>query len=130
MRSGGGAITITGVASFTVDSVKIGAKWKVYELQDETGFDNAIIWTNGHYDADVQLMLSGASRAAAEATAVFLLPGAKITMAGFSVAVCNGDWINMGDQSIDLSQKVGKMSLKLRKYVDETQNALLTTTVS
>jgi len=130
IRNNGSAITITGYASFTLDSAKIGSKWKLDELQDEVGFTNALIWVDGHYECDVQFMLSGASRAAAEATAVFVTPGAKITMANFAVAVLNGDWINMGDQSIDLSQKQGKLSMKLRKYVDEDQNTSLTTTVA
>lgn len=130
INNSGSAITIEGYASFTLDSVKLGAKWKVDSLEDEQGFDNALIFTNGMYEADVTFMLTGASRSAAAATAVFLEPGQSVTMANFQVSLLNGDWINMGDQSIDLSHKQGKMSLKLRKYADATQNASLVQTVS
>jgi hypothetical protein len=46
------------------------------------------------------------------------------------VAAYNGAWIYVGDQGVDLSHGVAKVSLKIRKYDDSTQNTSLTTTVS
>jgi len=131
ISNSGTPITIEGYASFILESAKVGRKWDMEAIKDETNHDAALIWTNGHDEVDVPFQVSGATRDAAAATAVFLSPGAKVTMAGFKAAVCNGDWINLGDQSLDLTQKgPAKMTLKLRRYVDSDQNASLTTTVS
>ena len=61
---------------------------------------------------------------------LLLTPLAKVTVANMAVDLLNGDWVYVGDESIELSHKQGKMSIKLRKYDDEDQNASLTTTVS
>ena len=131
ISNSGSPITIEGYASFILESAKVGRKYDMEVVKDENNFDAALIWTNGHDEVDVPFVVSGATRDSAAATAVFLSPGAKVTMANFKAAVCNGDWINLGDQSLDLTQKgPAKMTLKLRRYVDTDQNDSLTTTVS
>jgi len=119
-----------GYASFTLETAKGQHKFKLDTLEDEIGFDKALIATNGYIELDMTFKPTGASRAAAEAVAAFLPPLSKVTTANFAVPILNGDWVYVGDASIDLNQKQGKMTLKIRKYDDAEQNASLTTTVS
>lgn len=126
----GTAITMTGYASFILDTAKAGHKFKLDAVEDEGGFDASLIATNAHVELDINWTPSGASKAAAAATAVFLTPLSKVTLANFTATAFNGDYVYVGDQSIDLSHGPAKMSLKIRKYDDATQNASLTTTVS
>ena len=130
IRNDGSAITITGYASFTIESAKIAQKSDITTLKDELGFDNAHIATNTHYELDIQFMPSGASKSAANAVATFIDPLTAVTLAHFENDTFNGLYTFMGDSSIDLSEKQAKMSLKLRRYADATQNTALATTVS
>lgn len=130
ITNSGTAITILGFATFILDSSKAGHKFKLTAIEDENEADAALIATNPHLEKDITFTASGATRAAAAATAVFLAPLAKVTLANFKVAAFNGDWIYIGDESIDLSHNVAKIALKIRKYDDATQNTSLTTTVS
>ena len=130
ISNSGAAITMLGFATFIADSVKGNHKFKLEAIEDELGAEVSLIATNPHVEIDITWTASGATRAAAAATAVFLTPLAKVTLANFKVTAFNGDWIYIGDESIDLSHAAGKISLKLRKYDDGTQNASLTTTVS
>lgn len=126
----GTTIAMEGYATFTLEAAKGQHKFKLDTLEDEQGFDHALIATNGHIEVDISWNPTGATKAAAAATAAFLVPLRSVTLAHFLVAAFNGDWIYVGDQSIELNHKIGKMSLKLRKYDDAEQNASLTTTVS
>ena len=125
----GAPITLSGFASFIIDTAKGVHKFKITDVQDELEFDAAAIATNPHIEVDLTWVPSGATRSAAADTAVFLEPLSKVTLTHFRVAAFNGDWQYRGDQSIDLSHTHGKMSLKIRKYVDDAQNASLTTVV-
>jgi len=130
ITNGGSAITLSGIATFILEAGKAAHKFKLTEIQDENDADVALIATNAHLELDVTWTASGATRAAAAATAAIVTPLAKVTLANFKVAAFNGDWIYVGDESIDLSHGAAKLGLKLRKYDDATQNSLLTTTVS
>lgn len=120
---------MTGYATFILETAKGNHKFDLEAIKDENNFDKSLIATNAHVEIDITWTPSGATRAAAAATAVFLEPLAKVTLANFAVTAFNADWVYIGDQSIDLSHKQAKMSLKIRKYEDEDQNASLTTTV-
>lgn len=126
----GSPITMTGYATFILDTAKGTHKFKLDAIEDELGFDRALIATNSHKELDITWTPSGATRAAAATTAAFLDPLAKVTLANFKVDAYNGDWVYVGDQAIDLSHAAAKISLKVRKYDDADQNASLTTTVS
>lgn len=130
ISNNGSAITMEGYASFIMDSAKAGHKFKLDAVEDEQAFDKALIATNSHLELDITWTPSGATRAAAAGTAVILDPLSKVTLGNFKVDAFNGDWVYVGDESIDLSHGNAKMSLKVRKYDDATQNASLTTTVS
>lgn len=130
IRNNGTPISITGVATFLMDTAKATHKFKITEGEDETGFDANLTATNPYVEADVDFKPSGADRDAAADVAVFLEPLQTVAMANFEVSEFNGNWIYMGDGSINLSHSHATMSLKLRKYKDATQNTSLNTTVS
>ena len=131
MRNNGSPIQITGYTLPVLDTSKIAYKNTMDELKDETGFDLNLVWTNGFSECDFAFCPTGTTINNANADVVFLTPGAKVTVSNFAAgSEINGDWINLGDQTIDFSLKAVKMTLKLRKYKDPTQNALLTTTAS
>lgn len=129
IQNGGSAIAITGFATFILDGVKGNHKFDLDAIKDESKFDASLIATNGCLEVEITFTPSGAKRSNATAVAAFIAPLAKTTLSNFSVTAFNGDWIYIGDESIDLSQGAAKMSLKLRKYDDATQNTSLTTTV-
>jgi hypothetical protein len=126
----GSAITMEGYATFILETTKANHKFKIDNVEDENGFDKALVATNPHREIDITWTPSGATRADAAATAVFLEPLDKVTLDNFKATVFNGDYIYIGDAGLELNHKQGKMSMKLRKYDDDAQNASLTTTVS
>jgi hypothetical protein len=130
ITNNGAAISVTGFATFILDTAKAGHKFKLTAIEDEGEADAALVATNPHLEQDLTFTASGASRAAAAATATFLAPLAKVTLSNFKVAAFNGDWIYVGDESIDLSHGAAKIALKVRKYDDAAQNTSLTTTVA
>jgi hypothetical protein len=130
VTNSGSPITMTGYATFILDTAKGAHKFKLTSIEDENEFDAALIATNTHIEMDITWTPSGATRTAAAATAVFLDPLSKVTLANFAVDAFNGDYVYVGDQSIDVSHGAAKMSLKVRKYADGTQNSSLTNTVS
>lgn len=123
------SVTIEGYASFILDGAKGAHKFKLSAIEDENEFDASLIATNASKELDLTWTPSGATRAAALATAVYLKPLTKITLSNFKIAEYNDDWIYIGDQSIDLSHAAAKISLKIRKYDDPDQNKALTTLV-
>lgn len=129
IRNDGTAISITGFVS-TIESAKIDVKHDKETLKDENGFTNCIIWADGMKTLTLSFSPSATTRAEAEDECVVVAAGAAITITHFAVDEFNGTWINDGDQSIDLSQKSGKVTLKLMQYLDEEQNTLLATTAS
>lgn len=130
IRNNGDPITLSGFVSFTLESMRASHKFTLDEIEDELGFHKALIATNGYMEKDVTFFPDGTTRTQAEQAVVLLTPLAKVTVANMAVDLLNGDWVYVGDESIELSHKQGKMSIKLRKYDDEDQNASLTTTVS
>jgi len=130
ISNSGSAITITGFATIIWDTAKASHKFKIDSIEDENGFDKALIATNAHVELDITFVPIGATRAAASEVAVFLEPLSKVTLSNFKIDAFNGDYVYVGDESIDLSHKEAKMQLKIRKYDDADQNASLTTTVS
>lgn len=129
IRNNGDAITIEGYASFYLETMRATHKFNLDSIQDELGFDQALIATNGYLEEEVTFVPTGTTRTMAEQAAVILNPLAKVAIANMSVITLNGDWIYVGDASIELSQKVGKMTLRIRKYIDTDQNESLSTTV-
>jgi hypothetical protein len=130
IKNDGSPISISGYASFILQDGKLDHKFKLTAVEDENEADASLISTNEHMEATITWTPAGATRAAAVDTVVLPTPLQKITMSHFAVDLLNGDWIYVGDASVNLSHSTGKMSLKVRKYVDDAQNASLSTTVS
>lgn len=131
ITNGGSAISMTGYATFILDTVKAAHKFRLKEVVDENDADVNLTATNPMIETDIAWKPSGATRAAAAATAVFLTPLSGVTLANFKVTAFNGRWIYVGDESIDLSASgPAVMSLKIRKYDDTTQNASMATVIS
>jgi hypothetical protein len=130
MRNDGTAITIEGYATFLLDGAKLTHKFETEFVKDELNFDAAAIATNAHKEIDLTFVPSGATRDAAETVAACPTPLVKVTLTHFALSDYNGDWMYLGDAAIDLGHGVGKMTLKLRQYDDDTQNASMTTTVA
>jgi hypothetical protein len=127
----GSKITISGYASFILQDGKLDHKFKMTAVEDENEADAALIATNEYVEATLTWIPSGANRAAVLATITTLpTPLQKITTTHFAVALLNGDWIYVGDASINLTHSTGKMSLKVRQYVNTAQNLSLVQTVS
>ncbi len=129
-KSGSTPISITGFATFILDTAKGVHKFKQDMIEDENGFTTSIVATDPHIELDITFVPSGAKRSDAADVAAFLSPNSLVTLSNFQVDVFNGPYVYMGDASIDLSHKEAKMSLKIRKWDDDDQNALLTQTVS
>ena len=130
LANDGTAISIEGYATFILETAKASHNFDLDAVKDENNFDASLIATNGHREIDITWTPSGASKSAANATAVFLEPLDKVTLANFAVDSFNGDYIYVGSGMVELSHKQGKMSMKLRKYDDDAQNTSLTTTVT
>lgn len=129
ITNSGTPIAIEGFATFLLNNAKLSHKFDLEAVKDANNFDAALIATNGHRELAMTWAPSGASRAAAIATLAVLQPLAKVELSNFGFAAVNGKWIYVGDEEIDLSQKVAKFSLKLRQYDDTDQNNSLTTPV-
>jgi hypothetical protein len=130
VNNDGSPITIEGYATFLLETAKASHKFELDTVKDEANFDASLIASNGHRELDITWTPSGATKADAAATAVFLEPLTKVTLEHFKVDSFNGDYIYVGDAMVELNHKQGKMSMKLRKYDDDDQNTSLTTTVS
>ena len=126
----GTQIALPGYATFIADSVDAAHSFDLAEIKDETNHDASLVATNGKLEVDITWTPSGATRAAAAATAVFLTPLASVALNHFKVTALNGTWIYVGNGSIKLSQSAAKMTLKVRKYDNSTQNTSLATTVT
>jgi hypothetical protein len=144
IQNDGSPITITGYATFILN--KIGGKhnFNLKLLQDETDFDTAAVATNENIEVTMDFTVSGGSggtRASAAATAQFPAPLAVVTLSNVKIQTTfgtsatklfDGQYSYRGDATIDLSNNdfTKLMGLKLVKYADPTQAALMTTTVN
>jgi hypothetical protein len=129
IRNDGTAIGI-GYTAF-IDTAKLTDNVEVEDVKDEQGYDAATVFTNQHEEVEVTLTPKSTTRALVEAATVVLEAGDSLTFEHFAVDAYNGTWIYRGGQSIDLNKgKEGKVTFKVRKYKDATQNTSLATTVS
>jgi hypothetical protein len=131
IRDNGTDFTISGYATIILQGVKPTHKFDLSETKDANNNDVSLQAVNERIEATLEFVPSGATRAAAAGVAVFLSPLSKVTTANFQVAALNGDWLYVGDQQMDFSNgAAAKVTLPVRKYVDATQNASLTTKIT
>ena len=128
----GSTMTITGFATFLMQDMEAEEQFDLSTGKDAGGFDANLSAVNERIEQTIDFIIAGPTRAAAAATAVFIAPLAKITIAHHKIAAFNGDWIYMGGQKISVNNvNQGRINgLKIRRYTDATQNTSLTTTVS
>ena len=126
----GGTIAITGIATFILQDGKLDHKFKETRLEDEQEQDVSWIATNEHFETTITWTPAGATRAGALATITIPEPFKKITMCGFDADILNGDWGYVGDATLNLTHTAGKMSMKVRRYLNEQQNTNFVTNVS
>ena len=131
ITNNGTTYTITGYATFTLEGLSLAHNFRLKEIIDENDADAALVATNPFIEMDINFKPSAETKAAAAGIAVFLTPLATVTLANFKVAAVNGAWIYVGSGKIDLTQNDNaKQTLRVRRYVDSTQNTLLTTAAS
>lgn len=122
-----------------IQSMKASHKFPLIDVKDSAAFDLTLYAPNENIEMDVEIKLVAASVAAANASAVFLRPLAVVTFTNADLAWINatgvggrytGGWIYVDASTIDLNNGApGGAAIKLRKYADAAQNALLTTSV-
>ena len=106
-----GSTSVSGYGSVLVDTGKANHKFKLSAIQNSNGMDVTLIATNEMIEADIVFVPDSAD-------ADFDQPFSTISLSGFKAAVLNGDWLYVGDGSVDLGHKEGKVSLKMRRYIN------------
>lgn len=108
---------------------KVDAEWEQDETKNNKGFSVGIRARNFKRNAEFSFKVVGTTFANAATGSVFLAPLAVVTLSGFDAPEFNGVYLNMSGQSIDLGQsKDADMTIKLTRWTDADQNALLTST--
>jgi len=127
----GFAGTIDVVVYPVQQSGKLTHKFEMEKIKDADGQFASARTQNEMVDFDLEMKLVGDTAAHAATGAAFLAPQASVTLSAFTVAQYNGVWIYAPDSSMSLkNDSAGDMSYRLEKYVDATQNTLMTTTPS
>ncbi len=128
IANNGTTYTITGYATFSLEALSLAHNFRLKEVIDENDSDAALCATNANIEMDITFKPAADTKAAAAGIAVFLAPLTTVVLSNFKVAVANGSWIYVGGGKIDLTANDNaKQTLRVRRYVDSTQNTLLTT---
>jgi hypothetical protein len=108
----GGEASITGVGGFILQDGKADHKFKLTAIEDELENDAALVATNEHIEATMTWIPLKTN------TFDIPTPLANITTSGFAADILNGEWYYVGDATVNLSHAAAKMSLKLRRYIN------------
>jgi hypothetical protein len=141
IKPNGDKIAISGYAGVILEDVKITHKNETDTIRDENNATTTKIYTDGHKEVDINFVPSAAdaegSKDSAYDSAIFIPPGAKVLLTGFKVNPGPGEtnwnedpWVREGDQTLTLSHKEAKLTLKVRQYDDRAQNDMMCNTVS
>ena len=99
--------------------------------QDEYGQDAAWRATNEYVDGDWEMKLIGDTKAHVKTGAAFLAPLAVITLSGFDLTWLNTTFCHMSGSGINLmNDDIATNGIKMRRYVNSTQNTAFATTPS
>lgn len=127
ITNSGSAFTISGFATFVMESAGLTHEFDLLDEKDATNFDVTSIATNAKVRGEITIQPSGLTRTAAAAVAVFIDPLTTVTLANFKLAALNGGWQYVGGQQIQLNyNSPAKITLPIRKWASTTQNAALT----
>jgi hypothetical protein len=132
IQNSGSAITITGYATFILNTLSPAHQFDLEDVKDEQGFDTSTLARNQHYEATMDFTPSAGTRVNAAALATFPTPLSAVAIDNCLVQLCNGTWIYRGGAKIDQSagQVVKVTGMTIRRYADSSQNSSLATTVS
>jgi len=123
----GTAISMTGVASFELDSDDVTLTWTEKENKDTTGNVQNLIQTNFKYERAIKFSPSGATRAAAAAVADAVVTLQNLVVAHYKVATFNGTYRIKPGTKINLKMDDNaSIDIQCEKYVNSSQNAALT----
>ena len=130
VTNSGTAFTISGFASFVMQTAKLDHKFEMQTDKDNNNNDNTLIGTNPMVDCTLEFYPSGATRATAAAVAAFITPFTQVVLTNFQLEALNGTWIYVGNMTINLEFAASaKISLPVRQYVNSIQNTSLSTLV-
>ena len=135
------AITLTGYATFVIDSLAFKHEFKIEDGEDSLGND---AWTKAWNEAGmitIDFTPDGATRAAAAAIPVMPIPLSAVTISNCIVQTAFGssvtklfDGVYQYRGGTEVKMEAGKTmkmtGMQLKKWADPTQNTNLTTTVS
>ena len=97
--------------------------------KDSLGQDTAWVYLNEKLECEVNLLLLGDTAAHAKTGAAFFAPGAVITISGADPSFMNTTWeVTAGSDIATKNDEIGMYNLRLRRYVDATQNTLAAAT--
>jgi hypothetical protein len=130
-----GTVTVAAVAwKLLKEGSRISRGFEEDIIKDETGNDSAWKASNVKDEGDIGFRLVDTSTPTTEAnietfcTNLLGNPYATIVLSGFKPAAFNGSYQAISGQEMSLSNTTaGSGSMKLRKYVDATQQTLSTT---
>lgn len=127
ITNNGTQISITGIASFELDSDDVSLTWEEKRKKDTTGNEQSITSTNYKYDRALKIWPSGATRAQAASVADGMFTLLNLVVANYKVNTFNGAWrlkpgikVNLkmdDDASIDITAE---------RWQNVAQNAALT----
>ena len=133
ITTNGTPISITGLASFELDSDELTYTWKEKENTDTTGNVQNIIQTNFKYERSIKFAPSGTTRAAAALIADSQGSGVlnliKLVVANYKVSAFNGTWRIKPGTKVNLKMDDNaSIDINAELYLNSSQNAALTGT--
>ena len=141
ITNNGTGITISGLASFELDSDDLTLTWKEKENTDTTGNVQNITQTNFKYERTIKFSPSGTTRANAAAVAEYAISDnngvfvslqmVSITVANYKIGAFNGLWRVKPGTKVNLKMDDNcTVDLACERYANVTQNTNLNTVIA
>lgn len=113
----GDAAAITGFIAL-IETAKATHKFNLDTVEAQNGEHGSLIATNEMVEGD--FVFTPDADPPSDGSGNFILrPLARVATSSFASAHLNAsNWIYVGDASLDLSHKQAKVTLKLRRYID------------
>lgn len=124
----GSATTATYYASYAPQTAKLKHKWESVKTKDDTGNTQSITAVDEMAEVSIDLIPTAATLTLINGTSgpLLLQPNSKVTLVFANYATLSGDWIYAEGADVDLKNAgAAGVTLKLSKWANATQNALL-----
>lgn len=130
IANNGTPFTIDAFPSFIAVSDELTLEWNEKRKMDSAGSTRAIIATDAKIVRNVKLEITGATRAAAVANALFPAVLASVNFANMAVAAENGAWrlLTGTKMALQFDDELS-VTLPLEKMLNADQNTALNTTI-